>query len=349
LSRRGVNGVIAKTGGFAPPQRHRRAEHLRLEEREEISRGLCAGESIRQLARRLGRSPSTICREVARNGGASHYRAARADQAAGMRARRPKFCLLARNHKLCEAVAGRLAEDLSPEQISGWLKVEFEDDESMRISPETIYRTLFIQARGVLKKELMAHLRRGRQIRRPKTQGSRRGTTISDFVSISERPPEVEDRAVPGHWEGDLIEGLGHSCVATLVERHSRFVVLAKVPTKATAHVVPALVAQIQTLPVQLRRSLTWDRGPELSGHKAFSIATDMEVYFCDPRSPWQRGSNENTNGLLRQYLKKTEYIGKYSQTELDDIAAKLNLRPRKTLDYRTPAATLEAAVASTG
>jgi IS30 family transposase len=341
--------VIAKSGGFAPTQRHRRAEHLRLEEREEISRGLCAGESIRQLARRLERSPSTICREISRNGGPAHYRAARADQAALARARRPKTCRLAANPRLCEAVAAQLAEDLSPEQISGWLKMEFEDDESMRISPETIYRSLFIQARGVLKKELMAHLRHGRQRRRPKSQHVAARSTISDFVSISQRPAEVEDRAVPGHWEGDLIQGWGESYVATLVERHSRFVILAKVGSKATHVVVPALVAQIQTLPTQLRRSLTWDRGTELSGHKAFSMATKMDVYFCDPRSPWQRGSNENTNGLLRQYLKKTEYIAKYSQVELDEIAAKLNRRPRKTLGFRTPAATLEAAVASTG
>jgi IS30 family transposase len=246
-------------------------------------------------------------------------------------------------------VAAQLAEDLSPEQISGWLKMEFEDDESMRISPETIYRSLFIQARGVLKKELMAHLRHGRQRRRPKSQHVAARSTISDFVSISQRPAEVEDRAVPGHWEGDLIQGWGESYVATLVERHSRFVILAKVGSKATHVVVPALVAQIQTLPTQLRRSLTWDRGTELSGHKAFSMATKMDVYFCDPRSPWQRGSNENTNGLLRQYLKKTEYIAKYSQVELDEIAAKLNRRPRKTLGFRTPAATLEAAVASSG
>ncbi len=246
-------------------------------------------------------------------------------------------------------MADQLAEDLSPEQISGWLKVEFEDDESMRISPETIYRSLFIQARGVLKKELMAHLRHGRQVRRPKTQGGKRGSSIADFLSISERPAEAEDRAVPGHWEGDLIQGWGQSYVATLVERHSRFVILAKVRSKAPSDVVPVLAAQIQTLPLQLRRTLTWDRGSELSGHKAFTIATGVNVYFCDPRSPSQRGSNENTNGLLRQYLKKTEYIGHYSQAELDDIAAKLNRRPRKTLGFRTPAATLEAAVASTG
>jgi IS30 family transposase len=345
-----VYATVHSTGGFRPAERRRSARCLKLDEREEISRGISAGESIRHLAARLGRAPSSIGREIARNGGVEHYRAAQAEEAAWERARRPKRCLLASNEPLRAVVAAQLEEDLSPQQISGWLTVEYEDDPSMRISHETIYRSLFIQARGVLKKELLANLRTQRTTRRPKARGAKHsGTSIKDFVSISERPAEVEDRAVPGHWEGDLIQGLGSTFVATLVERHSRFVLLAKVSGKSTAEVVPVLVDQMRALPEQLRRSLTWDRGSELSGHRAFSMATDMTVYFCDPQSPWQRGSNENTNGLLRQYLKKHEYLSKYSQDDLDAFAAKLNKRPRKTLGYRTPAATLAAAVASTG
>jgi IS30 family transposase len=345
-----VRRITRATGGFVPREQHRSVRCLSGADREEISRGLCRGESMRQIAARLGRPPSTVSREIARNGGAASYRATVADQRAWHQARRPKACRLARHRQLREVVAAQLEEDLSPEQIAGWLKMEFPDNEEMRISHETIYRSLFIQARGVLKKELMAHLRTQRLQRRAKAAAPRRGHgPIPDPISISQRPAKIEDRAVPGHWEGDLIEGRANTFVATLVERHSRFVLLVKVKSKSPGDVVPALIAQMQSLPEQLQGSLTWDRGAELAAHKTFTLATNMKVYFCDPKSPWQRGSNENTNGLLRQYLKKGAFLNSYSQEDLDAIAAKLNRRPRKTLGFRTPAATLEAAVASTG
>ncbi len=247
-------------------------------------------------------------------------------------------------------VAARLAEDWSPEQISGWLKVAYPEREEMRASHETIYRSLFIQARGVLSKELTSHLRRRCTMRRSKkagTAGQQRGQ-IRDAVSIRQRPAEAEDRAVPGHWEGDLIAGARNTHVATLVERHSRFVVLVKVPGKDTVSVVSALARRVRRLPEGLMKSLTWDRGTELADHQVFSIATDVQVYFCDPKSPWQRGSNENMNGLLRQYLPKGTDLSAYCQAELDQIALKLNTRPRKTLEFQTPADTLAAVVAST-
>ena len=264
---------------------------------------------------------------------------------------RPKRCLLAIHVKLQKVVASKLILDWSPEQISGWLKIRYADDESMRVSQETIYRSLFIQARGVLKKDLVGHLRSKRRIRRSRHARvfkDARGQIV-DAISIRERPAEIEDRAVPGHWEGDLIGGTKNSHIATLVERHSRFTALVKVRSKDTATVVAALSRQIRRLPVSLRRSLTWDRGLEMAQHKSFTVATDVKVYFCDPHSPWQRGTNENTNRLLRQYLPKRTDLSDYSQSELDKIAMRLNQRPRKTLGFQTPASKLRASVAPTG
>lgn len=346
-----VFGFVAGNGGISPPVRKRRPGALTLKEREEISRGLSCDESLQSIAARLKRPVSTIAREVAKNGGADRYRAAEADEAAWARARRPKRCKLAVEHRLQECVAFKLSHNWSPEQIAGWLKQRYPDDERMRISHETIYRSLFIQARGVLKKELQAHLRTRRKMRRSKsatTKGQVRGHII-DAVSISERPAEVEDRAVPGHWEGDLISGSKNSHIATLVERNSRFTMLVKVDGKDSDTVVGALKKQITKLPTELRQSLTWDRGSEMAQHKQFSVATDVQVYFCDPQSPWQRGTNENTNGLLRQYFPKGTELSTYSQAELNRVARELNERPRKTLGFRTPADTLYAGVAMTG
>jgi IS30 family transposase len=346
-----IFGVIRDKGGFAPPQRRRGPRALTAAEREEISRGIASGCSVRAIAARLGRAPSTISREIKRNGGSKRYRAARADEAAWDRARRSKPCLLARNARLRDVVAAKLGEDWSPEQIAGWLRVEYSDDESMRVSHETIYRSLFIQARGVLKKELQSHLRSRRVMRRAKSSsrtGQGRGG-ITDAVSIRERPPEAADRAIPGHWEGDLLAGSANTHIATLVERCSRFLLLVKVDGKDTETVVAALGRQVCTLPAQLRSTMTWDRGMEMAAHVQFTVATGVAVYFCDPRSPWQRGSNENTNGLLRQYLPKKSDLSIYGQEELDAIAQRLNSRPRKTLGFRTPAAILAEAVAPTG
>jgi IS30 family transposase len=330
---------------------HTRARSaLTLAEREDISRGIASGATFRSIAARLGRAPSTVSREVARHGGRNRYRAARADDRAWQSALRPKECLLARNPTLCDIVASRLALEWSPEQISGWLKDEFPHDSSLRVSHETIYRSLFIQARGVLKKELMNHLRSGRRLRRAvktDTQGERRGK-IADAVSIRQRPADVEDRAIPGHWEGDLLSGSKNSHIVTLVERQSRFTSLIKVPNKETATVVAALTRQIRKLPAALRRSLTWDRGHEMAQHRAFTVATNVNVYFCDPHSPWQRGTNENTNRLLRQYLPHGTDLSRYSQSDLDAIALRLNQRPRETLGFKTPAYRLQASVAPT-
>lgn len=340
--------AVRKNGGIAPRVRCRSRLALTIAEREEISRGLCARRSIREIARRLGRSPSTISREIARNTAHSwSYRAQIADQHAWDRALRPKPCHLARYPRLAAVVAQKLKLQWSPQQIAGWLAREFGDDESMRVSHETIYRSLFIQARGVLKKQLTAHLRRGRTLRRGRhyaNTGPGRGE-IRDMVSIRERPAQAEDRAVPGHWEGDLLAGSKRSFIATLVERKSRFVMLVKVPSSETQVVVGALTRRIRKLPKQLRRSLTWDRGKEMSSHKDFSLATDVQVYFCDPQSPWQRGSNENTNGLLRQYFPKGTDLSSYSQAYLDKIALRLNQRPRETLAFQTPADTLNTCI----
>lgn len=305
---------------------------------------------MRAIALRLGRSASSVSREVSRNGGRGRYRALKADERAWERARRPKRCLLAQNNRLRDMVSGKLSEDFSPQQISGWLAKRYPDDEVMHISHETIYRTLFVQAKGVLKKELLAHLRSGRTMRhsrRTSTAGQKRGQ-IKDAVSIRERPPEAEDRAVPGHWEGDLLAGSCNTHIATLVERSSRFVMLVGVTDKSTVSVVEALGNQVRELPRAMMDTLTWDRGMEMADHKQFTIATDVAVYFCDPRSPWQRGTNENTNRLLRQYLPKGTDLSRYSQEDLDAIAHKLNTRPRKTLDYSTPADTLAETVALT-
>jgi IS30 family transposase len=346
-----VFGYVEANGGFTPPIRSRRPSSLTAAEREEISRGLGGAESLRGIAARLHRPASTIAREVARNGGPARYRATDADTAAWSRARRPKLCKLATEIRLQRCVAFKLSQNWSPEQISSWLEHRYPDDEHMRISHETIYRSLFIQARGVLKKELQVHLRTRRKFRRAKgatTKGQARGRII-DAVSISERPPEVEDRAVPGHWEGDLISGSKNSHIATLVERHSRFTMLVRVAGKDTDTVVAALTKQITKLPSELRRSLTWDRGSEMAQHKAFTVATNVQVYFCDPQSPWQRGTNENTNGLLRQYFPNGADLSMYSQAALNRVARQLNERPRKTLGFRTPADTLSAGVALTG
>jgi IS30 family transposase len=343
-------GVVRPYGGIAPRERCRSRLALTLGEREEISRGLCAQRSMRQIARFLGRSPSSVSREIARN--TPHwwqYRAHKADQRAWDRALRPKPCHLVKHPQLAKLVAQKLRLEWSPQQIAGWLAREFGDAKSRRVSHETIYKSLFIQARGVLKKQLTAHLRRGRTLRRSRqyvNTGSTRGQ-IPEAVSIRERPAQAEDRAVPGHWEGDLLLGRGHTRIATLVERKSRFVILVKVRSGETGTVVKALTRRVRKLPKQLRRSLTWDRGTEMAHHKEFSLATDVKVYFCDPHSPWQRGSNENTNGLLRQYFPKKTDLSGYSQAQLDRVALRLNQRPRETLGFRTPADTLSAYVAS--
>ena len=345
-----IHFLLARHGGIAPPVRRRCLRALTLAEREDISRGIASGSSIRGIAQGLQRGVSTVSREVARHGGRPLYRASEADQQAWELALRPKACLLAHHEQLRTMVASKLLLDWSPEQISGWLKSQYANDASLRVSHETIYRSLFIQARGVLKQELVKHLRSQRRIRRSRhasIHGHSQGKIV-DAISIRERPAEVEDRAIPGHWEGDLLRGTRNSHVATLVERHSRFCMLVKVPGKDTATVVAALSQHVRQLPATLRRSLTWDRGLEMAQHKSFTMATDVQVYFCDPQSPWQRGSNENTNGLLRQYLPKKADLSCYSQSELDEIALRLNQRPRKTLGFETPADKLQASVAST-
>jgi len=324
---------------------------LTLAEREEISLGLAVGDSIRLIATQLGRAPSTVSREITRNGGQDLYRANWADQAAWDRAHRPKTCRLAENRTLAHIVTGKLQLLWSPEQIAGWLKLAYPEDENYQVSHETIYRSLYIQARGALKKELLQHLRRTRVMRRSRhyTQKTDTHGRIKDTVSISERPASAEDRAVPGHWEGDLLCGTQSSQIATLVERQTRYVMLVKIPSKEAKTVVKALVRNARRLPQELYKSLTWDRGTEMSGHKRFTLATDIQVYFCDPHSPWQRGSNENTNGLLRQYFPKGTDISNYSQAQLNAVARKLNNRPRKTLNYETPAERFSQTVASTG
>jgi len=333
-------GVLGQTGGIRPPQRSRSAIALTLAEREEISRSLAEGHSIRSIAAQLGRAASTVSREIRRNGGQADYRATEANNAAWDRALRPKRCKLAEDRALARIVADKLRLLWSPEQIAGWLKHTYPSDESHRVSHETIYRSLFIQARGALKKELLQHLRRTRGMRRSRhyTQKTDVHGQIVGAVSISERPASAADRAVPGHWEGDLMFGAHNSQIATLVERQTRYVMLAKVASKDTETVVDALIRNSRKLPQELYKSLTWDRGKEMAGHKRFTLATDIQVYFCDPRSPWQRGSNENTNGLLRQYLPKGIDISSYSQAKLNAIARQLNERPRKTLGYQTPA-----------
>ncbi len=346
-----IQGVLSRTGGIRPPEKKRSRLALSMAEREEISRGVVAGYSVRSIAMSLGRAPSTVSREINRNGGRRRYRANKADRAAWDRAHRPKTCKLAKNRVLAQIVAEKLQLQWAPEQIAGWLISIYRDDENMQLSHETIYKSLFIQARGALKKELLQHLRRTRAMRRSRhhTQKGPDHGQIVDAVSIRERPAEVEDRAVPGHWEGDLLCGTKDSQIATLVERHSRYVMLVKVPSKDTKTVVNALIKQAHKLPRELYKSLTWDRGSELADHKRFSLATDIDVYFCDPQSPWQRGSNENTNGLLRQYFPKGMDLSDVHQNRLNAVARRLNERPRKTLDFRTPAERFNQCVASTG
>jgi transposase, IS30 family len=346
-----IRCLLLPRGGIPPLARRRSRRALTLSEREDISRGVASGSSIREIARHLDRAVSTVSREVTRHGGRPAYRAHAADEQAWNSALRPKRCLLAVNRKLRDIVASKLVLDWSPEQISGWLKTQDSDDRSMRVSHETIYRSLFIQARGVLKKELMDHLRSKRRMRRSRhasPSGQSRGQIV-DAISIRERPAEAEDRAIPGHWEGDLLSGAKNSYIATLVERHSRFAMLIKVPSKETAAVVAALSQHVRKLPTTLKRSLTWDRGLEMAKHQDFTVATDVQVYFCDPQSPWQRGTNENTNLLLRQYFPRGTDLSGYSQAQLDQVALRLNQRPRKTLGFQTPASKLHASVASTG
>jgi len=335
-----IRGVLAQSGGIRPAPRRRFRLALTLAEREEISRSVVAGHTIRSMAVSLGRAPSTISREIGRNGGRQGYRASEADQAAWDRARRPKSCRLVENRALARIVAEKLQLEWSPEQIAGWLKRRFPHDEHYQVSHETIYRSLFIQARGALKKELLDHLRRTRGMRRSRhhTQKTEDHGRITDTVSISERPAAVKDRAVPGHWEGDLLFGSHNSQIATLVERQTRYVMLAKVEAKDTETVINALIKHAHSLPRELYQSLTWDRGKEMAEHKRFTLATDIKVYFCDPQNPWQRGSNENTNGLLRQYFPKGTDLSVHSQAQLNAVARRLNERPRKTLDYETPA-----------
>jgi IS30 family transposase len=346
-----VRRILGETGGIRPSPRSRSRLALSLAEREEISRGIVAGHSIRAMAQRLGRAPSTISRELQRNGGRQHYRASQADQAAWDRAHRPKRCKLVSNPALARLVARKLTLHWSPDQIAGWLKRSYPDDESYQVSHETIYRSLFIQARGALKKELLQHLRSQRTMRRSRhksLKGEGLGQ-ITDTVSIRERPASAEDRAVPGHWEGDLLFGSKNSQIATLVERHSRYVMLAKVANKDSKTVIEALIKQARKLPRELYKSLTWDRGSEMAEHQRFTLATDIQVYFCDPRSPWQRGSNENTNRLLRQYFPKGMDLSGHSQAKLNAVARQLNERPRKTLNYETPAERFNQCVASIG
>ena len=345
-SRHAIRRSVLALSRPAPRERKRSPLRLSPSEREEISRGLVAGQSLREISRGLGRSPSTVSREVARNGGRRAYRACRADRVALRRACRPRVSKLVTCPRLRTVVETKLELRWSPEQISGWLVREFPDDPEMRVSHETIYQSLFVQSRGALRKELTRYLRTQRSRRRPAAfpKHVRNGQgQIRNLVHISERPAEADDRAVPGHWEGDLIYGQGIGTVATLVERSSRFVMLVGLPSSHTAAVVAdALAAKIGELPAQLRRSLTWDQGKEMAAHSQFTVASGVPVFFCDPRSPWQRGTNENTNGLLRQYLPRKSRFAERTQHELDAIAAELNGRPRKTLDWRTPAQALE-------
>ena len=334
-----VREVIASTGGVRPPSRRRAPDRLTVAEREDISCGVAANLSVRAIARGLGRPASTVSRELSRNGGRHGYRPSVADAAAWDRAARPKQCKLALNPALREHVVTGLGLQWSPEQITGWLRVEFPDDPELRVSHETIYLSLFVQSKGLLNKELTKELRSGRGVRRAgriSVRGQGRGQIV-DALHISERPAEADDRAVPGHWEGDMVSGSGNSHVGTLVERSSRFVQLVKLENKTTDCVIAALTAKVQELPEQLKQSLTWDRGLEMAKHKQFTVDTGVQVYFCDPKSPWQRGTNENTNGLLRQYLPHGMNLNQVTQEQLDEIAHRLNSRPRKTLGFMTP------------
>jgi IS30 family transposase len=349
LGKRGpsVRAFVLQSGGVQhhPPRRAPRC--LTMAEREEISRGVAAGEPCRQIAARLGRAPSTVSRELARNGGRGRYRAQAADAAAFGRAQRPKPAKLLLEPRLRAVVEAKLALRWSPQQIAGWLPLAYPQDPVMRVSHETIYLSLFVQSRGALRRELQRCLRTGRAMRYPRGKRLPQGRgQLRDVVLISERPAEAEDRAVPGHWEGDLLLGKRPSAVATLVERASRYLTLIALPDGYKAEQVrPALAAAVARLPEQLRRSLTWDQGKEMAEHNKFTVDTGVQVYFCDPRSPWQRGSNENTNGLLRQYLSRGADLRQLDQADLDAIAAELNGRPRQTLGFKTPSQALAEAL----
>ena len=346
-----IQGILSRTGGIRPPQRRRSQQALTLAEREEISRGVVAGQSLRSIAVSLQRAASTVSREINRNGGRRRYRANKADQCAWDRAHRAKTCKLVQNRALARIVASKLQLQWAPRQIAGWLKRTYADDENFTVSHETIYKSLFIQARGALKKELLQHLRKTRAMRRSRhhTQKTDNHGRITNAVSIRERPAEVEDRAVPGHWEGDLLCGSNNSQIATLVERHTRYVMLVRTKSKDTKTVIDALIKQAHKLPRELYKSLTWDRGKEMADHQRFTLATDIKVYFCDPQSPWQRGSNENTNGLLRQYFPKGMDLSNVHQNRLNAVARRLNERPRETLQFYSPAEKFSECVASTG
>lgn len=342
--------IIAESGGIQPKDRRRANTHLTLEEREDISRGISANLSIRAIAKKLKRPPSTICREVNRNGGYNRYRAVNADKSAWDKAKRPKTCKLALHKSLALLVARKLKCAWSPQQIAGWLKRTQPNNEELQVSHETIYKTLYIQTRGVLKKELQKCLRTKRIMRysRHATLKRKGHGKISDGLTISERPESVEERLVPGHWEGDLIKGCNNSYIATLVERHSRYVMLVRVDDSKTKTVIKALIKNAKKLPTKMYRSLTWDRGYEITNHKDFTKATKIPVYLCDPYSPWQRGSNENTNRLIRQYFPKGTDLSIHTQQKLSSVARKLNERPRKVLEYETPAEKFNLCVAST-
>ena len=346
-----IQRIFSETGGIRPAERRRSRRSLTLSEREEISRGLVAGRTMRSIARDLGRAPSTVSREISRNQGRRYYRAHKADAASWERAKRPKICKLAANQALARIVAGKLQLEWAPEQIAGWLKHTYPDNEAYQVSHETIYKCLYIQARGALKKELLKYLRRTRALRRSRhhTQKGPEHGQIVDAVPISKRPAEVADRAVPGHWEGDLLCGTKDSQIVTLVERQTRYVMLLRAERKDTETVVAALTKNAQKLPRELYKSLTWDRGSEMAAHKTFSMATDIKVYFCDPQHPWQRGSNENTNALLRQYFPKGMDLSGVHQNRLNAVARRLNERPRKTLGYYSPAQKFAECVAAIG
>ena len=343
VSRHAVLRQVRRLRRPVAAERERSPLRLSLVEREEISRGLAAGESLRWIAR-LGRAPSTISREVSRNEGRARYRACRAERAMGRRSKRPKPAKLATCERLRVVVEAKLEQRWSPQQIAGWLRVSFPDDPSMWVSHETIYLSLFVQSRRALRKELFRYLRTGRATRRPRGHTVMNGQgQLRDTVHISERPAEANDRAVPGHWEGDLLCGKAGTAIATLVERQTRFAMLVALPHGHTAErVSTALADAITTLPEQLRRSLTWDHGKEMAEHAQFSVTTGVPVYFCDPRSPWQRGTNENTNGLLRQYFPKRSDLAPFTQHDLDHVAAELNGRPRQTLGWMTPSQALD-------
>lgn len=346
MSASGVFGVVQDRGGIMPPPRCRSRRALTARERDLIAAGVGAGLTVRAIARQLQRAPSTISRELTRNGartaGSRAYQAEVAERRAWQRAARPKPGKLAQDPALCRRVAAKLRLDWSPRQIVCWLMRTFPDDPTQRLSAETIYRTLYVQTKATLRKELLTHLRRGGSLRRTRGRPSGAGR-IRDAVSIAERPPESDDRRVPGHWEGDLLMGAHQSQIVTLVERSSRYVLLIRVPNKETRTVTRALARRIKRLPERLKASLTWDRGTELAAHKQFTLATDVAVYFCDPHSPWQRGTNENTNGLLRQYFPHGMDLSAVTQRQLNAVELRLNTRPRETLGFDTPAAVFNA------